>query len=60
MRVVTLKEDREIDGILRRKGEVLVVPDNWNEELIDKVLNEIPDAPATEEGVADGTAEPLS
>lgn len=59
MKVITLPEDMELDGRLRRKGEVLVVPDDFDESLIGSVVNVIPD-PVEEEAAPDGPTQPLS
>ena len=59
MKTITLIEDRELDGRLRRKGEVLVVPDDFDESLIGSVVNVIPD-PVEEEVAPSGPTEPLS
>lgn len=57
MKTITLSEDRELDGRLRRKGEVLVVPDDFDESLIGQVVNVIPEPMEVEkEAAPDGPA----
>lgn len=58
MKVITLPEDMVLDGRPRRKGEILAVPDDFNEGLIGHVVNVIPE-PVQEEAAADGPTESI-
>lgn len=60
MKVITLPEDMVLDGRPRRKGEILVVPDDFDTSLIGHVVNVIPEPVVQEEAAADGPTESIS